>query len=80
MMVICLEGKEHRQGTSKRGSTYDFYVLHFLGKARGVEGQGAIQKLVDPEVIDYDKLLIGQHYDLEADLDGNIIAIKVAKI
>lgn len=78
-MVIRLEGKEHRQGTSKRGQAYDFIVLHFLGKSRGVDGLGAIQKLIDPDLINYDDLLVGQHYELEPDLDGNIIAIKVAK-
>ena len=78
-MVIRLEGKEHRKGTSKRGQDYDFLVLHFLGKTRGVEGLGAVQKLVDPNLMPYDDLLVGQHYELEPDLDGNIIAIKVAK-
>lgn len=78
-MVIRLEGKEHRKGTSKSGKAYDFIVLHFLGKLRGVEGLGAVQKLVDSDLISYDDLLVGQHYELEPDLDGNIISIKVAK-
>ena len=78
-MVVRVDGKEHRQGVSKAGKNYDFITLHFLGKQRGVEGQAAITKIIDNTLIPYEKILVGQYYDLEPDLNGNIIGISVAK-
>ena len=78
-MVIVVNGKERKSGTSKKGSQYDFIVLHFLAAQRGVIGKAAIQKILDPSVIAYDDILINQGYEIEVDLSGNIIAMKVAK-
>lgn len=79
-MVVKIEGKEHRQGVSKAGNKYDFISLHFLAKQRGVDGQAAINKIVDTNVCSYNEILVGQHYDLELDLSGNIIAMRPAKV
>lgn len=78
-MVVKIEGKEHRQGVSKAGKQYDFITLHFLAKQRGVEGLAAVSKIIDTALIPYDHILVGQHYELEPDLDGNIIGIRVVK-
>ena len=78
-MVIVVNGKERKSGTSKKGSQYDFIVLHFLAAQRGVIGKAAIQKILDPSVIAYVDILINQGYEIEVDLSGNIIAMKVAK-
>lgn len=78
-MVIKIEGKEHRQGVSKRGNEYDFYVLHFLGVRSGVEGKAAYEKLVDPSVLPYDEILVNQCYDIETDFSGSIVKMRVAK-
>lgn len=75
-MVITVNGKERRQGTSKKGSAYDFIVIHFLGPQRGVTGQAAIQKIIDPSVINYDDILVDQAYEIVPDLRGDIVAMK----
>lgn len=81
MPVIKVEGKEHRQGMSKRGNEYDFIVLHFLAdRQRGVEGRAAVQKLMNPDILPYQDILVGQHYDLETDLNGEIVGMTPAKV
>lgn len=79
-MVVKLEGKEDRHGTSRKtGKDYHFIVLHFLLVQQGVEGISAQQVLCDPSVIPYDKLLVGQMYDIEFDFRGNILSVTPAK-
>ena len=78
-MVVKIEGKEHRQGVSKAGRNYDFIVLHFLAKQRYVEGQAAVTKNVSSDTVDYNRILVGQFYDLEIDLSGNITGMRPAK-
>lgn len=78
-MVVKVEGKEHREGVSKAGRNYNFNVLHFMGRQAGVEGLAAITKIVDTSVISYDDILVGQHYELEPDFNGNIISVHPAK-
>lgn len=78
-MVVKIEGKEHRQGVSKAGKNYDFNVVYFLAKQRGVDGLAAVSKIVDTALIPYDNIIVGQHYDIEIDLNGNIDGMHVAK-
>lgn len=79
-MIVKIEGKEHRQGTSRKtGRDYDFFVLHFVAPQAGVEGNAAVQKIVDPSIMDYDKILVGLYYELTPDLNGSIIKIEAAK-
>lgn len=78
-MIVKIEGKEHREGVSKAGKNYNFNNLHFLAPMRGVEGMAAVSKIVDASVCPYENILVGQHYDLEVDLSGNIISMHPAK-
>lgn len=78
-MVVKVEGKEHRQGVSKAGKSYDFINLHFLLKRRGVDGMAAVTKIVDTSVIPYEDILVGQYYDLEVDMFANIVGMRPAK-
>lgn len=78
-MIVKVEGKEHREGVSKAGKNYNFNVLHFMARQAGVEGLAAVTKIVDVNVISYDNIIVGQHYDLEPDLRGNIIGMRPAK-
>lgn len=79
-MIVKIEGKEHRKGTSRKtGNDYDFYVLHFIAPQVGVDGNAAVQKIVDPSLIEFEKILVGMHYELEPDLNGNIVKIAPAK-
>jgi len=79
-MVVKVDGKEHRKGVSKAGKNYDFHVIHFLAPDRRVEGLAAVTKIIDTSVIEYEKILVGQHYDLVPDFDGNIIEMRPAKV
>lgn len=76
-VVIC--GKVHRQGTSRAGRDYDFNEIHFLAPQRGIEGLAAVTKIVGKDVIAYDKILVQQSYDLEIDLQGNIISMRPSR-
>lgn len=79
-MIVKVEGKEHRQGVSKAGKNYDFIVLHFMARQNGVDGLAAVQKLVNTSVTSYESILVGQNYDLEPDFNGNIVAVRPAKV
>jgi len=79
-MIVKVEGKEHRQGVSKAGKNYDFIVLHFMARQNGVDGMAAVQKLVNTSVTSYESILVGQNYDLEPDFNGNIVAVRLAKV
>lgn len=79
-MNLKLYGKAHIQGkSSKTGKDIDFYVLHLLMPDPRIEGLSAVQKTVNPSVIDYDKLLVNQYYDIEPDFNGNIVKITPSK-
>ena len=78
-MVVKIEGKEHRQGVNKSGKPYDFIVIYFLAKQRGVDGLAAVRKIIDNAVIPYENILVGQHYEIEIDLEGDIFEMHVAK-
>lgn len=79
-MIVKIEGKMRRSGVSKKtGNSYDMGFVYFLAPQRGVEGQAAMEKVVDPEEIDLDKILVGQYYELEIDLNGRLIGLRPAK-
>lgn len=79
-MIVKIEGKARRSGTSRKtGNPYDIGFIYFLAPQRGVEGLASFEKLVDPEEINLDKVLVGQHYELEMDLNGSIVGLHPAK-
>lgn len=70
-MKIKVIGKAHMQGTSKRtGNAYNFNSVHYIGKARGVEGDAALTVNLDPAIIPYGDIVIGKVYNLEFDNRG----------
>lgn len=79
-MIIQILGKQHKKGTSqKTGNAYDFTIIHFAGYDRYVEGQAALTTNIGSELLPYDKILVGMHYEIEPDLNGNIYKITPAK-
>lgn len=81
MAVYKVYGKQHCKGTSRKsGNPYDFINLHLLVKDRNVDGLAAVVKMVDPSVVDYDKIVVGQMYDIETDFNGNVSGINLAKV
>lgn len=79
-LIVQILGKVHRYGKSKKtGNDYDFTEIHFTVKLRGVDGVACRTALISSDVISSDRILLNQHYDLETDLDGHIVAVRSAK-
>lgn len=73
-MKIKVLGKAHLEGVSKKtGNPYNFNQIHYLGKARGVEGQAALTATLDPIDYPYSSIQIGVEYNMEFDGRGYIV-------
>ena len=71
-MLIKLTGKA--QGTSKKSGN-KYMTAHYLCKKPNVEGQSAGNMFVNPNLIDYDKLIIGKDYNADFDENGFLSGI-----
>ena len=70
-MKIKVYGKAHLEGTSKKtGKPYNLTVLHYLGKARGVEGQAALTLMLDALTYPLSSIVVGEEYNVEFDNRG----------
>ncbi len=70
-MRIKVLGKAHREGTSKKtGREYNFNEIHYLGAARGVEGQAALTQTLDSAQHPYGNIKVGEDYKIEFDNRG----------
>jgi len=70
-MKIKVVGKAHLQGTSKKtGNPYDFIQVHYLGRARGVEGDAALTVSLDSSVYPFEKIPVPRDAVLEFDGRG----------
>lgn len=78
-MNVKIEGKVHREGVSRSGKEYSFHEIHFLAPLRGVDGKGACTKIVNDRVIRYDDILIGQVYNMELDINGDVVSLSPAR-
>lgn len=76
-MKIKIIGKAHMEGTSRRtGKAYCFNQVHYIGKARGVEGDAALTVNLDPSVVPYDSIVVGGFYNLEFDQRGYCVSFE----
>lgn len=70
-MKVKVTGKEHREGTSKKtGNAYNANIVHYLTKARGVEGQCGRSAWLDPGMIRMEEIVVGGEYIIEFDDRG----------
>lgn len=70
-MKIKVLGKQHLEGVSKKtGQPYNFNQVHYLGKARGVEGQAALTLMLDPVEYPIGSIQLGKDYIVEFDGRG----------
>ena len=70
-MKIKVYGKAHLEGVSKKtGNPYNLTVLHYLGKARGVEGQAALTLMLDALTYPLSSISVGSEYNVEFDNRG----------
>lgn len=76
-MKIKVLGKFHMQGTSKKsGNPYNLNQIHYLGKARGVEGQSAETQFLDARDYPYDQIILGLEYNIEFDNRGYVVGFE----
>lgn len=76
-MKIKVLGKGNFCGVSKKtGKEYNFNQIHFLGKARGIEGQAAKTLTLSPADYPLDSIVIGKDYDVEFDENGYIVEFR----
>lgn len=74
-MKIKVIGKVHMEGKSKRtGNEYNFNQVHYIGFARGVEGQAALTVNLDPGILPYASIQVGADYNVEFDNRGYCVA------
>lgn len=79
-MKIKVIGKAHLEGTSKKtGKPYNFNQLHYVGKARGVEGNAALTMSLDPAMYPYDSIVLGAEYSVDFDQRGQVFAFEPCK-
>lgn len=79
-MRIKVYGKAHLEGVAKKsGNPYNFNQVHYLGKARGVEGQAALTLALDSFDYPIDRIEVGREYDVEFDNRGYVVAFAPAK-
>lgn len=70
-MKIKVYGKAHMEGVSKKtGNPYNFNQIHYLGKARGVDGQAAKTLMLDPMEYPIGSIMVGEEYNVEFDDRG----------
>lgn len=74
-MKIHVEGKAHLKGVSKKsGNPYDFVQVHYLGKARGVEGLAAKTLNLDPRTYPLETISVDHTYEVEFDDRGYCVS------
>ena len=79
-MKIKVYGKSHLEGIAKKtGNPYNFNQVHYLGKARNVEGQAALTLALDPRDYPIDRIEVGKEYDVEFDQRGYVIGFTLAR-
>ena len=79
-MRIKVYGKAHLEGIAKKtGNRYNFNQVHFLGKARGVEGLAAQTLALDPSYYPIDRIEVNREYDVEFDNRGYVVGFSPVK-
>lgn len=79
-MRIKVYGKAHLEGIAKKtGNPYNFNQVHFLGKARGVEGLAAQTLALDPSAYPIDRIEVNREYDVEFDNRGYVVDFSPVK-
>ena len=77
-MKIKVYGKAHMEGVSKKtGNPYNFNQVHYLGKARGVEGQAAMTLMLDPKDYPIGSIVVGEEYNVEFDNRGYVVEFAI---
>lgn len=74
-MIIKVIGKANFTGVSKKtGNPYNFNQVHYIGKARGVIGDAALTISLDPAMIAFSDITVGDSYEVEFDQRGYCVS------
>lgn len=78
-MKVHIIGKVHREGIAKKtNKPYNFNEIHFTGPARGVIGEAAITKTIEPTLLNFDDIVVPGDYLIEYDSNGTVISLAPA--
>lgn len=73
-MKVKVMGKAHLEGVSKKtGKPFNLNQVHFMAKARGVEGLSSERQFLDSKAYPYDQIVVGLEYNLERDGGGFVV-------
>ena len=73
-MKVCVIGKEHAEGTSKKtGNPFSNTVVHVSYKRNRVEGQAVEAIWLDAKTYPLDSIQVGKTYDVDRDNRGYVI-------
>lgn len=68
-------GKAHLEGASKKtGKPYNFNTVYDNGPDRGAEGLASLSLSLDPAVIPYNTIVLGDTYEVEFGPRGYIVS------
>lgn len=74
-MKIQVIGKAHLEGTSKKtGKPYNFNTVYYNGPDRGVEGLASLSLSLDPSMVPYNTIVVGDTYEVEFGPRGYIVS------
>ena len=79
-MKIKVYGKSHMEGTSKKtGKPYNLNQIHYLGKARNVEGLAALTLFLDAIEYPISTINLNKQYEVEFDQYGYVVEFMEVK-
>lgn len=79
-MKVCVIGKEHAEGTSKKsGNPFSNTVVHVSYKKNRVEGQAVEAIWLDAKSYPLDSIQVGKTYDVDRDNRGYVIDFELAR-
>ena len=78
-MKVCVIGKEHAEGTSKKsGNPFSNTVVHVSYKRNRVEGQAVEAIWLNAKSYPLDSIQVGKTYDVDQDNRGYVIDFELA--
>ena len=79
-MKVCVIGKEHAEGTSKKtGNPFSNTVVHVSYKRNRVEGQAVEAIWLDAKTYPLDSIQVGKTYDVDRDNRGYVIDCELVR-
>ena len=79
-MKVCVIGKEHAEGTSKKsGNPFSNTVVHVSYRKNHVEGQAVEAIWLDAKSYPLGSIQVGKTYEVDRDNRGYVIDFELAR-